>query len=172
MKMDFCNSMLSLARALLAVVFLGGLLFPGSAVSQESLNPLVHPGNRYARENTEVDILAHWPGAVEVQFLGLRNAVVQQSALSEVLALGVAARTDLSIHGFPVLIFDAKAASSLSRIIIFEFDADYEAEIQAGWDIAEPIGDISFAESGPQIASIFRAGLVQRDASRDGKYLA
>lgn len=149
-------------KAFFGAILLIAACFGARAHSQEGINPLMHPGTRYARENIQSDVIAHWQGSVGVQFLGIGSSMVQQMALAEILSFGQASRIDLKINGFPNAMFDGNSLVNESRIVIFEYDEKMEASIKNGLGDDRKIGSSDFSNADESVSYILDQGLVEQ----------
>lgn len=147
--------------------FVSVLIFTNPAISEDSIQPLNHPGNRFLRQNLESDVLAHWVGPVGVQLIGISSKQVQISILTEILPLGKAARVDLSILGFPGEMLSSMKADADSRILFIEFDSSVEKLISSGIGNVTKIGEVDVSEASLGVRYILKFGL---DWQADGCY--
>lgn len=136
--------------------------FATNANSQEPLDPLLHPGTRFMRENVEIETLAYWQGSIGVQFIGIGSQPTRQKILSEVFALASAARLDIEVFGFSNAMFEESAIAKASRVDFMEFDAELQPFIENGRGDQMALGEIDLSDANPAILSILDQGLVKQ----------
>ncbi|MGJ8629122.1 MAG: hypothetical protein ACSHXB_19350 [Sulfitobacter sp.] len=134
----------------------------GAAISQENINPLIHPGNRYARENTSIDRLAYWSGTVGVQIIGEEDKTNQLMILADIAYLGEAANAKIDVYGFPNTIFSVSTLADSSKIVLLTYDSRQEPMLRSGLILDERLGEIDVSNSHPAIAYILGSGLVEQ----------
>lgn len=128
----------------------------------EDVNQLSFPGNRFSRENIDIDDLPFWPGKILVQFVGIEQDDVQLRALASVLSATTAARSDMSIIGFPDNIFrNPLGTAKTANFLIFGYDAVEKPGLLRGAkeDDLQTMG--LFGTGGP-VRAILEAGLYEQ----------
>jgi hypothetical protein len=138
------------------------LTFSDQSNAQDQANSMLHPGNRFARQNVEIDTIAHWVGPVGVQFVGIQETEVRLAVLAEVLALGKASRTDIRIHGFSDSMFDGTVIENSTQILYLSYEPEFQKVISIGMSGSGVLGDIDFTSANSELLQIFQDGMFKQ----------
>lgn len=148
---------------LMAINSVVGTLIQAVPAWAEDVNPMIFPANRYARENTELRTLAHWPGGVSIQFVGIEQQNVQLAALTEFISLSAAAQAETQIIGFPNTIFDFdRPISTEANIVVMEYNSAETANLKSG-NVGLLSEVIDGSEINNHIKEIFKDGLIEQN---------
>lgn len=131
----------------------------GSPCFADGINPLFFPGARYTKENPNSEALAHWDAGITMQFIGLADNGVRQTALEAFLPLASAAQVSLRVSGFPDDMFPESApVSPEANFLVIEYDRDAQSQLQNGGQQG-PIASLDLSGALPQIRKILNNGL-------------
>lgn len=153
--------MIRKSMALLKVISLFFLIQPTTIMAQDE-NILLHPGNRYARQNLNTDILSYWPQPISIQFLKIGDDETRRWLLTEFLPLGRAAGVDMKIVGFPNDMFNsAQVISKDAAILVFEYNLQDQENIISGKYFSK-VDYFDLSKANPAMQNILNGGLVKQ----------
>ena len=128
----------------------------------ETVNPLIHPGNRFARENPSNDRIAFWPSSVSIQFLSLRQEEVRLIALASFLSLSMTARANVGIIGFPDNIFGNNLTVQKEvNLLVWDYNSANQEKLLNGGNLSS-LEKIDLSNADQPIVDIFNKGLIEQ----------